>query len=249
LPISGCQFIMSEKHTVQSSQPAPIGHLLPVFTGVFAAVLVLIPSMSSKFIAVGPLSIAGSTLVFPITYIFNDVLTEVYGFRQSRIVIWTGMAMQILAAFFYWLIDILPGASFFTNQQAYHTILGQAPRIVIASLSAYFVGEFANSFVISKMKYHQGGRRGMSQVARFVWSTVVGEGFDSIIFMGVGFFGVIPFNNLLITILTIWSFKVLYEIVALPVSVRVSNWVKRAEGVDVIDHPAGTSYNPFSLEA
>jgi uncharacterized integral membrane protein (TIGR00697 family) len=232
-----------------SPQPkAPAGRLLPIFTGIFAGVLVLIPSMSSKFIAIGPLSIAGSTLVFPITFIFNDVLTEVYGFKQSRVVIWTGMAMQVFAAFFYWIIDIWPGASFFTNQAAYHTILGQAPRLVAASLTAYFSGEFANSYIVSKMKYRQGGRRGSSLAARFVWSTVVAEGLDSLVFMTVGFFGSMANSNLVTTILTIWVVKVLYEIVALPFSMPVSNWVKRVEGVDVIDHPETTKYNPFSLE-
>jgi uncharacterized integral membrane protein (TIGR00697 family) len=226
---------------------APAGRLLPVFTGIFAAVLVLVPSMSSKFIAVGPLSIAGSTLIFPITFIFNDVLTEVYGFRLSRQVIWTGMAMQVFAALFYWLIDIWPAASFWSNQEAYSAILGQAPRIVAASLSAYFCGEFANSVVLSRMKYRQGGKRGVSQASRFVWSTVVGEGLDSLVFMSVGFLGVMPNRDLVKVILTIWSVKVLYEIVALPLSMRVANWVKRAEGVDAVDDPQRTSYNPFSV--
>src|SRR5205823_9697102 len=135
--------------------------------------------------------------------------------------------MQIFAALFYWIIDIWPGASFFTNQTAYHTILGQAPRIVLASLSAYFCGEFANSFVVSKMKYRQGGRRGASQAARFVWSTVVGEGLDSFVFMTVGFFRVIPTTNLITTIFTIWIAKVLYEVIALPLSIPLANWVKR----------------------
>ncbi|MBZ0168538.1 hypothetical protein MELA_02697 [Candidatus Methylomirabilis lanthanidiphila] len=111
------------------------GRLLPIFAGVFAAVLVLVPSMSSKFIAIGPVTIVGSTLIFPITFIFNDVLTEVYGYRQSRTIIWTGMAMQMFAAFFYWIIDIWPAPSFWHNQAAYSTILGQAPRIVLASLT------------------------------------------------------------------------------------------------------------------
>ncbi len=229
-------------------QRTPAGRLLPIFTGVFASVLVLVPSMSSKFIAVGPLSIAGSTLVFPITFIFNDVLTEVYGFKQSRVVIWTGMAMQIFAAVFYWVIDIWPGASFFTNQAAYHTILGQAPRIVAASLTAYFCGEFTNSFIVSKMKYRANGRRGTSLAARFVWSTVAAEGVDSLLFMTVGFLGTMANTNLITTILTIWVVKVLYEIVALPISMPISNWVKRVEGVDVIDRPETTNYSPFSLD-
>src|SRR5688572_20230757 len=182
--------------------------LLNVFTGVFVGVLVLVPSMSSKFIAVGPLNIVGSTLIFPITFIFNDIFTEVYGYRRSRRVIWTGMAMQIFAALFYWIIDIWPAAPFWNNQACYTSILGQAPRIVLASLTAYFCGEFANSVVLSKMKFSQRGARGFRQAARFVVSTIFGEGLDSLIFMTVAFAGVIPAYNLVITILTIWGIKV-----------------------------------------
>lgn len=224
------------------------GRLLPVFTGVFTAILVLVPSMSSKFISLGPTEIVGSTLIFPITFIFNDMLTEVYGFKQSRVVIWTGMAMQVFAALFYWIIQIWPAPSFWANQAAYDTILGQAPRIVLASLSAYFFGEFANSVVLSKMKYKQDGRRGGAQASRFVWSTVVGEGLDSFVFMTVAFLGVMPTPQLFKIVGTIWVIKVAYEVLALPISMSFTNWVKRIEGVDVIDRPETTSYNPFAAK-
>lgn len=222
------------------------GRFLPIFAGIFAAVLVLVPSMSSKFIAIGPLTIVGSTLIFPITFIFNDVLTEVYGYRRSRMIIWTGMAMQIFAALFYWIIEIWPAPSFWHNQEAYNTILGQAPRIVLASLSAYFFGEFANSIVLSKLKYRQSGERGFAQASRFVWSTVVGEGLDSLLFMTVAFLGVMPTGELFTVAATIWGIKVLYEIIALPFSMPMANWVKKIEGIDVIDNPLTTDYNPFS---
>lgn len=202
--------------------------------------------MSSKFIALGPLTIVGSTLIFPITFIFNDVLTEVYGFRRSRMIIWTGMAMQIFAAFFYFIIDVWPAAPFWQNQEAYSTILGQAPRIVLASLTAYFFGEFANSIVLSKLKYKQDGKRGTAQASRFVWSTIAGEGLDSFLFMTVAFLGVMPTKELFQIALTIWGIKVLYEIIALPLSMKIANWVKKVEGVDVIDAPQSTDYNPFS---
>ena len=224
------------------------GRLLPVFTGIFTAVLVLVPSMSSKFISLGPTEIVGSTLIFPITFIFNDMLTEVYGFRQSRIVIWTGMGMQIFAALFYWIIQIWPAPSFWSNQAAYDTILGQAPRIVLASLSAYFFGEFANSLVLSKMKYRQGGKRGGSQAWRFILSTIVGEGLDSLVFMTIAFAGVMATPQLFKIVLTIWVIKVLYEILALPLSMSFTNWVKRVEGLDVIDEPKAINYNPFAIK-
>lgn len=226
----------------------PHSKLLPVFTGIFVGVLVLIPSMSSKFISIGPLNIAGSTLIFPITFIFNDMLTEVYGYSRSRKVIWTGMAMQIFAALFYWLIDIWQPASFWSNQEAYHSILGQAPRIVLAGVVAYFFGEFANSYILSKMKFQQDGKTGVKQGVRYVLSTIVGEGLDSILFMTIGFFGIMDNSALITTIFTIWGVKVLYEILALPFSISFSNWVKKIEGIDVIDNPEQTSYNPFETK-
>jgi len=222
--------------------------LLNIFSGIFVGVLVLVPSMSSKFIAIGPLTIVGSTLIFPITFIFNDIFTEVYGYARSRRIIWTGMVMQIFAAFFYWLIDFWPAPSFWMNQEAYHTILGQAPRIVAASLTAYFFGEFVNSLILSKMKYKQEGKRGIQQATRFVASTIVGEGFDSLIFMTVAFYGVMETGNLITTILTIWGVKVLYEIIALPLSMRFANWVKKVEGIDQLDTPQDTNYSPFSVK-
>jgi queuosine precursor transporter len=221
--------------------------LLPIMTGVFTAVLVLVPSMSSKFISIGDLAIVGSTLIFPITFIFNDILTEVYGFKLSRLVIWTGMVMQIFAALFYWLIEIWPAPDFWDNQEAYSTILGQAPRIVLASLSAYFCGEFANSLVLSRMKYRQKGRPGTSQAGRFVWSTVIGEGLDSFVFMTVAFLGTMPTPDLFKIVGTIWIVKVLYEVLMLPVSMRLANWVKKVERIDVIDDPRLVSYNPFAV--
>ncbi|MBZ5594759.1 MAG: queuosine precursor transporter [Acidobacteriia bacterium] len=221
--------------------------LISFFTGIFVTVLVLVPSTAAKFIAIGPFNISGATLVFPITYFFNDILTEVYGYRRSRQIIWTGLACQVLAAVAYWLVGIWPSAPFWHDQKAYDTILSSAPRVTAASLIAYFCGEFANSVVLSKLKYFQSGKRGMKQAGRFVGSTVVGEAVDSIAFMTIGFWGVLPTPDLLKTIVTIYIFKVLYEIVALPFTVRASNWVKQVEGIDVIDRPERTNYNPFSF--
>lgn len=217
-----------------------------VFAGIFVTALVLVPSTASKFIAIGPVSISGATLIFPIVFIFNDLLTEVYGYSRSRRIIWTGMACQVLASFTYWLVGVWPAAPFWHAQDAYNTILGSTPRITLASLSAYFCGEFANSVVLSKMKYHQAGRRGLIQAWRFVGSTMVGEAFDSAIFMAVGFAGVLRVGDLVRTMLTIYAAKVVYEVVALPISVRCANWVKRIEGVDAIDRPTETNYNPFA---
>ncbi len=221
--------------------------LLPVITGFFVAVLVLVPSTSSKFLALGPLNISGSTLIFPITFIFNDVLTEVYGYERSRRIIWIGFAAQLFAAAIYALIDVWPAAPFWDNQQAYSSILGQAPRIVLASMTAYFCGEFVNSYVLSRMKHRQEGKRGTAQASRFIVSTFFGEFVDSAVFMTVGFAGVMANSDLIKTILTIWLLKTLYEILVTPFSIRLSNWVKEREGVDKVDVPASTNYSPFKL--
>ncbi|MBZ0170484.1 hypothetical protein MELA_02002 [Candidatus Methylomirabilis lanthanidiphila] len=116
----------------------------------------------------------------------------------------------------------------------------------MTSLTAYFFGEFANSFVLSKLKYKQNGKRGISQASRFVWSTIVGEGLDSLLFMTVGFLGIMATDELFKIVLTIWGIKVLYEIIALPVSMSIANWVKKIDGFDVIDDPRTTNYSPFS---
>lgn len=219
--------------------------LLPVITGVFVCILVLTPSASSKFIAIGHLSIAGSTLFFPISYIFGDILTEVYGYERSRRIIWIGFAAQVFAAVMYWIIQIWPAASFWNNQSAYEIILGQSWRIALASLSAYFCGEFVNSFIISRMKYAARGRRGLVQGSRFAVSTLFAEFFDSFIFMTVGFAGTLSPYNLIETASTIWVLKSLYEIIVMPLSIRFSNWIKAREGIDVIDDPQDTNYSPF----
>jgi len=221
--------------------------LLVPLTGVFVACLVLIPSTASKFIALGPFALSGATLVFPIVFIFNDVLTEVYGYARARQVIWTGMACQVLASFFYWLVGMWPAATFWDNQAAYDSILGTTWRITIASLSAYFCSEFVNSYIMSRMKYFARGARGAAQAGRYIASTLVGQLVDSMIFMGVGFAGVLAKGDLVKTILTIWLAKTAYEVVALPLSMPFANWLKRVEGVDALDDPNRTNYNPFQV--
>ncbi len=218
-----------------------------VITGVYVGALVLVPSMASKFISIGPFSMVASTLVFPITFIANDILTEVYGYKRSRKIIWTGLACQAFAALMYWVIKIWPYPPFWENQKAYETILGTAPRIAVASLSAYFFGEFANSLVLSKMKYSQDGKKGLRQGWRFVASTIVGEAVDSVVFSSIAFSGVLSLPEVVNISVTIWVFKVLYEVVALPISIPFANWLKNAEGIDEIDRPEITSYNPFAV--
>jgi queuosine precursor transporter len=221
--------------------------ILPIITGFFVAVLVLTPSAASKFINIGGLNINGSTIFFPISYLFNDILTEVYGYEKSRRIIWVGFASQIFAAAMYTIIQHLPPATFWHNQEAFDTILGQAPRIVLGSLTAYFVGEFINSFTLSRLKFLLSGRPGFFMAARFVASTFLGEFFDSALFLGIGFYGIIPTADLIHTVVTIWLLKSLYEVVSLPISLPLTKWIKRREGVDKIDRPNETNYSPFKL--
>ena len=205
--------------------------LYGTFMGIFVTVLV----------------ISGATLVFPITLIFNDILTEVYGYRRSRRIIWTGMGCQIFAAFMFFLVGIWPAAPFWNNQEAYNIILGTAPRIFLASLTAYFFSEFTNSLVLSRMKYRHQGKRGIYQSWRFVASTIAAETVDSIFFILIAFAGVLPVKNLLETMVTITVAKILYEIIALPFSIKFAGWVKNVEGIDKIDDPHHTNYNPFGF--
>ena len=221
--------------------------LLPVITGFFVAVLLLTPPLDSKFIALGPFAVPGATLLFPVAFVLNDILTEVYGYARSRRVIWTGMACQILAALSFGVVGMLPGAPFWHHQEAYATILGVVPRIAVASLAAYLVGEFGNSFVLSRMKYAQGGRTGWLQGWRFLASTLVGEALDSVVFMFGAFLGVLPLRDLLVSLLTIYWIKVAVEVIALPGSTRLANWLKRVEAFDQLDDPASTRYSPFKL--
>lgn len=220
--------------------------LLNVFTGLFVVVLVIVPSLGSKFIAVGPFNFPGGTLIFPIIFIVNGVLTEVYGFARSRRVIWIGMGCQFLAALMWWLVGVWPADPSWHNQTAYDAILGVVPRITLGSFSAYFCGEFVKSAMLSKMKFAQAGRRGLMQGWRFIASSVVGELVDSAVFMTVAFAGTQETGHLAVMALNLWTFKILYEVAALPLSVWLANRVKQIEGVDQIDRPEQTNYNPFA---
>ncbi|HYF05380.1 MAG TPA: queuosine precursor transporter [Patescibacteria group bacterium] len=221
--------------------------LLIYFTAIFVTSLILVAPLASKFLAVGPFVISGATLVFPINFIFNDILTEVYGFQLSRRVIWIGMACQLFSAFLFFLVGIWPAPDFWQNQAAYDTILGVAPRIVLASIIAYFFSEFTNSLVLSKMKYWHQGKRGLYQSYRFIASTIAGELVDSVIFITIAFAGTLATGDMMKTILGIWIAKTLYEVILLPITTRFANYVKKVEGTDKIDFPHETNYNPFSI--
>jgi queuosine precursor transporter len=234
------------RESVLSERASAGGSLLSVFTGFFVAVLVLCSVANAKIFAIGSLAMPGSTILFPLVFVFNDILTEVYGYARSRRVIWTGLACQGFAALTFFVIDKLPPAPFWGDQEAYHRLLGLVPRFACAGLVAYFCGEFVNSFVLSKMKYRHHGERGRKLSWRFVVSTAVGEAVDSAIFMTAAFGGVISWASLFKTMFALYIVKFLYEIVILPVHTRIANWVKDIEHIDRIDTPETTDYNPFA---
>jgi hypothetical protein len=178
--------------------------------------------------------------VFPISYIFGDVLTEVYGYRVARRVIWLGFACNLIFVFFAWIGQRLPAAPFWGDQQAYETILGATPRLLAASFCGYLVGEFANSFVLSRMKILTRGRWLWS---RTIGSTIIGEGLDTVVFTVVFTIGTPYFVP--IVMLYQWLGKVIIEAAATPATYAIVGWLKRREGVDTYDH--GTKYNPFTV--
>ncbi|WP_428835693.1 queuosine precursor transporter [Sphingomonas rustica] len=181
-------------------------------------------------------------LFFPLSYVIGDVLTEVYGYARARRVIWAGTAAVLFMAFMSWVVVMLPPAPDWTNQAAYETIFGQVPRIVLASVCAFWAGEFVNSYVMARMKIWTGGRHLWS---RTIGSTVVGQGVDSLIFYPLAFLGAVGWTNALVfkVLVTQWVLKVSWEVLLTPVTYLVVNWLKRREGVDVYDD--GTDFTPF----
>lgn len=181
-------------------------------------------------------------LFFPISYIIGDVLTEVYGYARARRVIWAGFVATLFMAFMSWVVVALPPAPDWTNQPAYEAIFGQVPRIVLASVVAFWAGEFVNSFVLAKMKIWT---RGKHLWARTIGSTFVGQGVDSLIFYPLAFWGAAGWTNDLVlkVLVTQWVLKVSWEVILTPVTYAVVGFLKRREGVDVFDE--GTDFTPF----
>jgi len=209
----------------------------------FATCLLISNILATKILMIGPWAAPAGVLIFPIAYILNDVITEVWGFGKARLIIWTGFAVNVLAVLFFTVGIVVPGAPFWQNQEAFSTILGNTPRIVAASLSAYLVGSFLNAFVMSRMKVMTGGK-GFS--GRAILSTVIGESADSLIFISIAFAGIFPIGVLVTMIFTQAMLKTVYEILILPITVWVVGFVKRVEGVDTFD--TNLSYNLFRVK-
>jgi uncharacterized integral membrane protein (TIGR00697 family) len=213
-----------------------------IIIAVFITCLITANIIAVKVIDLGPFTLPAAIFVFPISYIFGDVLTEVYGYHVARRVIWLGFACNLIFVFFAWIGQILPAASFWGDQQAYESILGYTPRLLAASLCGYLVGEFINSFVLARMKILTAGRWLWS---RTIGSTILGQGFDTAIFITVAFIG--TSSSVPTMILHHWTAKVAIEAIFTPVTYVIINWLKRKENIDTYDY--NTRYNPFNLMA
>ncbi len=211
-------------------------------------VAVFITSLiTANIIAVKPVAIFGlllpaAIIIFPISYIVGDVLTEVYGYRQARRVIWLGFACNLITVAAVWAAQVLPPAAFWEAQEAYERILGATPRILLASFLAYLIGEFANAFELAKMKIATEGRWLWT---RTIGSTIVGQGLDSLVFITVAFAGVWPADLMIMAVVTQWLATSAYEAAATPLTYAVVNALKRREGLDVYD--TDTRFSPLSL--
>lgn len=217
--------------------------LYPTITALFVAVLIVSNIASTKLTQFGSFVLDAGTILFPLSYIFGDILTEVYGYAKARRVIWTGFFCSILASGVFFLVQYLPSATEWGNQAAYESILGVVPRIVLASVIAYLVGSFVNSYVIAKVKVYTNGKK---MWVRFLSSTIFGQFFDTVIFVTIAFAGVVSSSILLAIIISNYLFKILVEILFMPITYKVVKYIKRVEGVDHFD--GKTNFTPFRLK-
>ena len=209
----------------------------------FSTCLIVANIVEQKLIQIGPIEATAGLLIFPISYIVNDIIAEVWGYRKARLIIWYGFLMNFLAVAVFRLSILVPGSENFTHQEAFSLVMGNTLRITVASFIAFLIGSFLNAFVMSKMKIMQKGR---NFSLRAVVSTLIGEGADSIVFFSIAFMGVTPNDDLWILMLTQTGMKTAYEIIILPFTNRIVTWVKKKEEEDVFDE--NVSYNPFRIK-
>ena len=217
-------------------------HWFLIVVAVFVTCLITANIIAVKLVDFFGLILPAAIFIFPLSYITGDVLTEVYGYRQARKVIWLGFLCNVLVVVAIWIAQVLPAASFWDGQRAYERILGYTPRILMASFLAYLVGEFANSFVLAKLKIATQGRW---LWMRTIGSTLVGQGLDSVVFIALAFAGTLPVQALTLAIVTQWLAKSAYEAAATPFTYLVVNFLKRREGMDTYDFE--TRFNPLLI--
>ena len=219
-------------------QKEPVSVTFMLLGVTFCVCLILANLLATKQIQFGPLNLTTGVLVFPISYVVNDCITEVWGFRRAKLIIWTGFVMNFAFVLLAWLADLLPGAPYWTNDAGFHAVFGLAPRVAMASFMAFIVGSLLNAYVMSRMKVHDKGRRFS---LRAIASTIAGELADSVIFFPIALGGIVPKQNLLLMIVSQVAIKTLYEVVLLPITIRTVAWLKHTEGMDVYDE--GVHYN------
>jgi len=211
-------------------------------TALFVTCLLTANVIASKLVAFGGLVVPAGIVIFPVSYIIGDVLTEVWGYAVARRVIWLGFACNAVMVAAIWLGGELPPAPFWSSQDAYREIFGQTPRIVLGSFLAYLAGEFANSYVLARLKIVTAGRW---LWIRTIGSTIVGEGLDTLVFIAIAFAGTVPATAMLGIIGAQWILKVAYEAAATPLTYVAVGWLKAREGLDTFDHH--TDFNPIRL--
>ena len=213
-------------------QKTTVTVLFMLFSILFCVCLITANLLETKQISVLGISLTGGLLVFPISYIINDCVSEVWGFKKARLLIWTGFAMNFFVVSIGALCDMIPGAPYWHNDEGFHAVFGLAPRIAASSFVAFLAGSFVNAYVMSRMKVRDQGRR---FPLRAILSSIYGEMADSVIFFPLAFYGVIPTNEL--WLLMFWQvfLKTFYEVLALPLTICVVQWVKRHEQEDVYD--------------
>lgn len=208
----------------------------------FCVCLITANVLETKQISLGVFNITGGLIVFPVSYIINDCVCEVWGYRKARLLIWLGFAMNFLFVLFGAIADAIPGAPYWHNDEGFHAVFGLAPRIAAASFVAFLVGSFVNAYVMSRMKINSDGR---NFSLRAILSTIFGEGADSLIFFPLALYGVVPTSELPIFIITQVVLKTLYEVVVLPVTIYVVKKTKQIEGEDAYDN--GISYSVWKV--
>lgn len=216
--------------------------LFLLFSMLFCVCLITANVLETKQMAFGPISITGGLIVFPVSYIINDCVCEVWGYRKTRMLIWLVFSMNFLFVIFAALCDAIPGAPYWDNEAGFHAIFGLAPRVAAASFVAFIVGSFANAYVMSRMKVSSQGK---NFSLRAIMSTILGETADSLIFFPLALGGVVPNSELPVLIVSQIVLKTLYEIVVLPITIQVVKFTKRHEGIDEYDN--NIKYNIFNI--
>ncbi len=227
---------MSQKNT-------PRYQLLPVIAMLYVASLLIASVAAFKIVQIGPVIFPAGLVIFPLSYIFDDILTEVYGYQYSRRVIWTGLVCIWLFSLVGKVTTLLPAASFWPFQEAYGLVMSSVPRVVLASSISYLVSEFLNSYLLAKLKILFEGKH---YWLRLLVSTAVGGGLDSLLFCVIAFAWVLSWDHLVLLIFWQWVIKVGYECLVIPFTYLITGYLKRIEHEDHYDYK--TNFNPFRLK-